>query len=170
MPTRILEAHIKSNSVITHEIVDNELVFTVVGAGKLTFQPQAVSETNRHRAELHGWIQRISDAAAISRDPETGKPATALEKYEAMKALVDHYETGTSEWSRVRVGGGEVKGQLFKALCVIYPAKTPDDIRAWLDGKSKDEKKALRQSKKVRDAIASFTDGSEGDDILAELE
>jgi len=87
-----------------------------------------------------------------------------------MAALVAHYKSGTSEWSRVSAGTGEPKGQIFRALAVIYPNQTPERLREWFSGKTKNDQKVIRKSSKVRDAIATFTDGSAGDAILEELD
>jgi hypothetical protein len=155
----------KSNSVITHEVVgdpemseQNTIIFNVLGAGKTMLETGRLSRQNLYRAAIHGMIQRISDAAAISRDPETGKPATPAEKLAAMSALVEHYHSGTSEWSRVGVGGGPKGGFLFEALVRMYPAKTAEDIRTWLDGQSKSAQAALRANPKVAAIISTIRD------------
>lgn len=159
----------KSNSVITHSVAGNVLTFNVIGFGELKFDTDKVSNECANHAALHGFTQRISDAAAISRDPETGKSATPQEKYDAMAQLIAHYESGTSEWSRVRSDGAP-KGVLFRALCIVYPNRSLEEIREWLKGKSKADKAEMRQSQKVRDAIATFTDGAAGDAMLEELD
>ena len=158
----------KSNSVITHSVTGNVITFNVIGFGALKFDTDKVSNECANHAALHGFVQRISDAAAMSRDPKTGKPATPQEKYDAMAALVAHYESGTPEWSRVRAGDGSPKGQTLRALCIAFPNKTPEEIKTWFGGLSKDAKSNVRASQKVRDAIATFTDTTAGDAILDE--
>lgn len=101
-----METKRKSNSVVTVQQDGTVLVFDVMGAGRLAFDVSNANAACRQHAEMHGWKQRISDAAAMSRDPETGKPATAQEKLAAMRELVEHYESGSAEWSRVGGGGG----------------------------------------------------------------
>lgn len=163
----------KSNSIIkyTYDAVSRVITYTVLGVGNIELHLDAVSPENRDYAGVHGFGQRIPDAAAIPRNPETGKSASPQEKFDAMVRLVEHYESGTSEWSRVRESGeGANRGQLFRALQIIYPARTPEQIRAVMDGWTKEQLKEVRKSQAVRDAIATFTDGSEGDAILAELE
>jgi len=66
----------KSNSVITHEIGDQRITFTVVGVGDMVMDLTKLNTAIIQRAAMHGMIQRISDAAAISRDPENGNPST----------------------------------------------------------------------------------------------
>jgi hypothetical protein len=112
----------KANSVISARLDGETIVFQVRGKSAEPDKPgPIVGETKldltkvatglHRRAEIHGWIQRISDAAAISRDPKTGHPATAQTKFEAISRLVDHYMTGSADWSPTRsraIGTDEV--------------------------------------------------------------
>lgn len=147
----------KANSVITHRVsaINSEvLVFEVLGVGELRFDTSQAHDIVRANAERHGWIQRISDAAAISRDPETGKPASAQDKFDAMSRLVAHYESGTAEWSRKPVAGEREKGGLlFKALCQMSPSKSPEEIRVWMGTKTKKELNKIRVSERVSAVI-----------------
>lgn len=89
----------KANSTITHiRNEDGTLTFTVLGAGSFTFDPSKAHANNRARAEVHGWLQRISDGGALSREPKTGKPATPADKMARMRAIADHYQSGAAEW------------------------------------------------------------------------
>lgn len=146
----------KANSVITHSLNTEGLhpviTFHVRGAGAITLDMDRLSADVVQRAAIHGMIQRISDAAAISRDEETGLPATPEEKLEAMSRLVAHYESGTSEWSRVAEAGPK-GGVLFKALCEMFPDRDAKSIREWLDELSKKEQTALRADPKVKAII-----------------
>lgn len=147
----------KANSVIGVEVMpDGILRFVVKGAGDLYYDKSKAHPDNRAHAEDHGWIQRISDSAALSRNPENGQAATPAEKLEAMKRLVAHYESGTPEWSRVREAGPK-GGFLFEALCRMYAvSKTPEQIRAYLDGLSDKEQAALREDDAVAPVIAEI--------------
>jgi hypothetical protein len=159
----------KANSVITHEIVGGEITFTVRDAGAVTLNVAKLSDRVRDRAMLHGMIQRISDAAALSRDPATGIPATPADKLASMRALVDHYETGTEEWNRRRAGGDG--GVLVRALMELYPTKTREQIGEFLAGKSAREKDALKRSAKVAPIIERMErDAGRGLDGNAMLE
>jgi len=145
----------KSNSVITHEVMGDgtsaRISFNVKDAGTVTLDVGNVSSDIYNRAALHGLIQRVSDAAAISRDPATGKPATPADKLAAMKAIVDHYNSGTSEWSRRREGGGgETGGLLYLALARAYPGKHPDELREFVKARSSAERNALLISEKLK--------------------
>lgn len=103
-------AAIKSNQIISTEIVGDIITFTVRGAGKAVFDTARASEACRERAQMHGWVQRISDAAAQARDPETGASASPTEKLAAMARLVEHYESGVEEWALRAAGGAGGEG------------------------------------------------------------
>jgi hypothetical protein len=147
----------KSNSVITHSLSEDgsTITFHVQGAGDVVIDMNKLSPVILLRASQHGIIQRISDRAAIGRDPETGKSASAGDKLDAMQELAEHYMTGTSEWS-LTGNGGPRGGMLFRALCRLYEGKPADEIQTWLGTKNANEKKALRKSKPVADIIATI--------------
>jgi hypothetical protein len=150
----------KSNSVITHEVQRNEnggleIAFKVIGAGTTTLKLENVSQSNKDRALVHGFIQRISDAAALSRNPSNGQPATPAEKLAAMQELVEHYMSGTDEWTRKRSGGGGAQdsGLLLEALTRMYPAKSREQLNAWLKARSAQERAGLMAEERVKATI-----------------
>ena len=97
----------KANSVVTTRLdEDGFLIISVIGSGEIRFDMDKASVVNRARAEVHGWTQRLVDAAAMSRDAETGKPASPADKYEAIKELAEYYMNGAEEWARRGAGGG----------------------------------------------------------------
>lgn len=128
------------------------------------------------QAMMHGLKQKLVDAAAISRNPDTGRAASVADKYDAVKEVYDRLLSG--EWNKRREGGaGASGGLLFRALCRMYDGKkTPDDIRVFLDGKTDAEKAALRKNSKVAAIIEDIRaesakdSGASGDDLLADLE
>ena len=126
---------------------------------------------------IHGLKQKLVDAAAISRNPETGRAASVADKFDAVKEVYDRLLSG--EWNKRREGGagGSAGGLLFRALCRMYDGKkTPDDIKAFLDAKTDAEKAALRKNSKVAAIIEEIRaesakgDAPSGDAILAGLE
>lgn len=101
----------RANAVVTTTQEGNVLVFKVHGAGETRLDLAKLSAGVKDRAMLHGLVQRVSDRAAISRNPENGQAATPQDKLARMQALVDWYNTGTGEWSPTRTaGGGKAKG------------------------------------------------------------
>lgn len=159
----------KSNSVITHNVSEDTFItFNVLGVGSLTLDTTNLSNECRNRAMIHGMIQRISDAAAISRDTETGQPATAQEKFDAMKRLVDHYESGTAEWSRVAAAGEGKSGGLLARALVKITGKPMAEVQEWMTAQDKADLSRLRHSPQVSEAIASFR-SADTEEVAARL-
>ena len=143
----------------------------------LAIRATDLSPTIVAQAIIHGLKQKLVDAAAISRNPETGRAASVQDKFDAVKEVYDRLLAG--EWNKRREGGsgGSAGGLLFRALCRMYDGKkTADDIRAFLDAKTDAEKAALRKNSKVAAIIEeiraeSAKDGDVNtDDLLADLE
>ena len=142
----------------------------------LAIRATDLSPTIVAQAIIHGLKQKLVDAAAISRNPETGRAASVQDKFDAVKEVYDRLLAG--EWNKRREGGsGASGGLLFRALCRMYDGKkTADDIRAFLEGKTDAEKAALRKNSKVAAIIEeicaeSVKDGDvNADELLADLE
>lgn len=125
----------KSNSVVTHERPANRptiVIFRVKDAGEIEFDMEKCSDAVITRFQYHGAIQRISDAAAIGRDPATGKPlpdAPAL-KLGNMRRLADHYMSGSDDWSPAREAStGPGLDRLILAAVCEATGKTDADVR-----------------------------------------
>lgn len=122
---------------------------------------------------MHGLKQKLVDAAAISRNPDTGRSATVDDKYNAVKGVLDRLLAG--QWNKSRgEGSGTSGGLLFRALCQMYADKTPEAIKAFLDKKTPAEKAALRATPKIAAIIdtlrADKADDIDADELLAGLE
>lgn len=130
----------------------------------LTFSNGAVIQCDVHnfdpviiaQATLHGFKQKLVDAAAISRNPDTGRSATIDDKYQAVKEVYDRLMSG--QWNKTRGDGtgSGTGGLLFRALCLHYPTKTAEAIRSFLDKKSATEKTALRNVPAIAAIIATL--------------
>lgn len=153
------------------------LVLTFSHGETLTMRKADLSPTIIAQAVMHGLKQKLVDAAAISRNPETGRAASVADKFDAVKEVYDRLLSG--EWNKRREGGagGASGGLLFRALCRMYDGKkTPDDIRAFLEAKTDAEKAALRKNAKVAAIIEEIRAESakpgdaSADDLLADLE
>ncbi len=114
-----MQTKAKGNSVITHALEGDKITFTVLGAGAVTMDTEKLHDDIMQRAAIHGLIQRISDAAAIGRDPETGRSASPAEKLAAMTELVAYYETGTADWKRTGTGEGSGKSITIEAIARV---------------------------------------------------
>lgn len=99
----------KANQVVSYEIntEDGTITFTVKGHSPLVMDMTKLHSDNINRAAFVGMAQvRIVDAAAVNRADKDGNLLDEAErtriKYERMKKLVDHYESGSADWN-VRV-------------------------------------------------------------------
>ena len=153
------------------------LVLTFSHGESLTIKPADLSPTIVAQAIMHGLKQKLVDAAAISRNPETGRAASVADKFDAVKEVYDRLLSG--EWNKRREGGagGAAGGLLFRALCRMYAGKKDADaIREFLEGKTDAEKAALRKNAKVAAIIEEIRAEStkpgdaNADDLLADLE
>lgn len=137
-----------------------------IDAGKL--KPEILAQ-----ALMHGLKQKLVDAAALTRDTETGRAATIETKFEAVKAVLDRLIEG--EWNKRREGV-PTGGLLKRALLEIYAGrKTPEQIQSYLDARTDKEKAALRKNPDIATVIERLRLEDAGDDdtsvdLLAELE
>lgn len=131
-----------------------------------------LSKEIQSMALLHGLKQKIVDAAAISRNTETGRSATIEDKYEAAKEVAERLVTGA--WNKIREGGGGGGGGLLlQALVNLYPTKSREELEEFISGKSKAEQSALRVNPKIAAEIAKIQSARaaiDSDDLLGELE
>lgn len=164
--------------VISCEIADDfkSMRLTCVTGESLVLGVGDITPTVGAQALFHGLKQKLIDAAAISRDPDTGKSATPDDKWNAVKTVYERLLRG--EWNAARgEGGGAGNGLLFRALTRLYPTKTANQLREFLDGKSAKEQSALRANPKIAAIIEEIkaemekaAPDTDTDSMLAELE
>jgi hypothetical protein len=177
------EAKVKSNSVMTVKQMDGKLVFTFLGAGEFTFDPDKASAENRARAMMHGFKQRIADGAALSRDTTTGLAATPEEKMAEARKIAEHYESGSTDWALKVAEGGAADGTwLTKALVALGKAATVEEAMEKVvalagkkfGGETGKARKALLADPKVAKAVldlkaAAIKADSSADSMLDEI-
>jgi hypothetical protein len=149
-----------------------QLVFS--NGKTLVVNPLEFAEEIREQAMIHGFKQKLIDAAAIGRDPDTGKSATIDDKYEAVREVFDRLAEG--EWNKPREGA-PTGGLLLRALLRYFDGKKDrEQLVAWLGAKSDAEKAALRKNAKIAAIIEEIkaeredTDGIDSDALLEEAE
>lgn len=76
-----------------------KVMFTFADLPPVEFDPEKASEANRKYAAMHGWMARIGDNAAIQKSAENGYVVTETMRREAVLELVNHYHSGTVDWS-----------------------------------------------------------------------
>ena len=172
----------KRNATISATIVTNDtdnrpcaLLLRFANGEMLSIAASQLQQSIMEYAIWHGLKQKLVDAAAISRNQETGRPATVEDKYQAVKAVYDRLLAG--QWNATREGGGNAGGLLFQALCRMYAGrKTPDQLREFLADKSDAEKTALRKNPRVAQIIEEIraeqgkAANIDTDELLGELE
>ena len=157
-----------------------DLTLTFSDGRELVVRMSKLSEEIQRQAILHGLKQKLCDAAAISRDPATGRAATIDTKYDAVKEVFDRITSADGEWNKKReAGAGGSGGLLLAALVRMYAGrKTKDDLRTFLDGKTLSEQAALRKNPRVAEIIEEIKaerakdgdDDVDSDEMLNELE
>ena len=165
----------KRNATISATINGTTLALTFANGENLTVRGDTLNSDVQQYAMMHGLKQKLVDAAAISRNPETGRAATVEDKYQAVKAVYDRLLGG--QWNATREGGGNAGGLLAQALTRMYAGrKTAEDIKAFLAEKSDAEKAALRKNPRVAQIIEDIraeqgkTADIDTDELLGELE
>ena len=153
------------------------LVVDFAHGKRIEVRPSQLVASVQEQAMFHGLKQKLVDAAAISRNPETGRSASIEDKYQAVWTVYDRI-TRLGEWNAVRGEGGTgTGGLLFAALCRMYAGrKTEEELRDWLGTKDKKAQAALRKNPKIADLIETIkaerggADDDAGADLLDELE
>lgn len=92
------KARQRANSAYTFRVEDGVMVWDYPGIGTLRFDPAKASATNRARAMMYGWKQRINDAAALDADKATGK-VDPKAKFAEQQRLIEHLESGAEDWN-----------------------------------------------------------------------
>ena len=141
------------------------LAITFANGNILILTTDMLSVEITNHALLHGLKQKLVDAAAISRNPDTGRSATIDDKEAAVREVLERIIGPDGRWNKGRgEGEGNTGGLLLSALCQLYPAKTTADLRAWLATKSNDQKKALRDTPKIASIMAEIKAARAKDD------
>ena len=130
---------------ISADIYGTVLTFTFSDGQEIVIDAATLTPEIQRDAMMHGLKQKIADAAALSRNPETGRSAGLLDKRAAMREVIDRLQAGM--WNKTRDGGsgGGSGGLLFRALCEYKPHTPPEQLRAWLAAKDKAEQAKLRK-------------------------
>lgn len=163
-----------TRDIITTIDPENQTMIIKFSNGKeIVVDVPLLSLKIRAMAMMHGLKQKLVDAAAISRNPDTGRTADIDDKYNAVKEVYDRLISG--EWNKKRGEGAEPRGGLlFAALCRLYPAKSPDVLREWLGKQDKKTQAQLRANPKIAAIIDEIRAEGAGnintDELLSELE
>lgn len=166
-----------SSELVTNGDLEYQLNLTCSNGQAIKITTEMLSPEIKQQALFHGLKQKLVDAAAISRNPDTGKAASPDDKWAAVIEVFERITAAGGTWNKVREGGaGGSGGLLMRALCRLYASKTQDQIREYLDGKTDAEKTALRKNPKVAEMIETIRAETgkaanvDTDELLSELE
>lgn len=164
----------KRQPTIETAVIDGVLRLTFSHGEVLEINPAELTPEIVEAATLHGLKQKLVDAAAISRNTETGRSATVEDKFAAVREVCLRLKAGL--WNALREGGGGGGGLLFRALCRVYPEKSPETLTAFLAARTDAQKAALRKNPKIASAIDALraetgkSSAIDTDELLGELE
>lgn len=154
--TKTTETRIPAISVET-DLDTMSLAITFGTGNTLDLTTNMLSTEVANQALLHGLKQKLVDAAAIGRNPDTGRSATMADKEAAVREVFERIIGPDGRWNKGRgEGEGNTGGLLLSALCRLYPAKTSTDLREWLGTKDADQKKALRETPRIATIMAEI--------------
>lgn len=172
----------RKNATITVESTETEIVFNVVGQDRpLTLNVAELSESVRSHAMLHGLIQKVSDAAALSKNDD-GTPADPADKFAAMSTAVTRLMEGN--WKKPAGEVTQPTGLIFRAyytvICAAMKAAKkpiPDEavLREMYDRKDRSAQLALRNNPDIAAEITRLksanvkTSTVDTDSLLGEL-
>lgn len=148
------------NSLIRSTVENGILILTVGNditghIGEITIERGALNDAVFDAALFHGLTQKVSDAAAISKDELSGNAVEdAKLKFSEMFKVAERLIGPDGEWSARRGdGSGPVSGLIFRAFeewatamakSRKKPVPSADAIRAVYDAKTRAEQLALR--------------------------
>lgn len=179
----------RSNSAYSFGVKDGKLTWTFPQFGVIALDPDKVSAVNRARAMIFGLKQRVIDAAALDADA-SGK-VDPQAKFDEMKRMVEHLESGTDDWNlKPSAGTTGPASYVTKALVALgtyqgQDVSTPEKANAFVKRVAEAPKLKLKgemgkarawleaNSKQIRDKIAELRAGEapaiDADAQLAEL-
>lgn len=164
------------SKLITHAY-DREtgiLTFNVEGVEGFTIDTRATSDNIREAAMVHGFVQKISDAAAMPKSelPKDAKKAATV-KRDAMLVVRDRLVAG--DWKRpAGEGGGAVSGLIFRAYAEFAtataiakkkPVPSDEKLREVYGAMDRAKKLSLRNVPEIAEIIERIK--SERGDVTA---
>lgn len=131
------------------------VAITVNGTSKapIVLRFAQCSDAVRAEAMGYGMEVRLTRRAALDRNEKTGLAASPLDKYEAIRALAEHYATGTDAWAMAGGGGGGGLSADTRALIdalVRALGLTPDVAEEQVRGMTTAERDALRVDAEIK--------------------
>jgi hypothetical protein len=163
-------------AAISADIFKFTLTLNFADGRELVIDASKLRPEIQDMAMMHGLKQKLVDAAALSRNPENGQPASISDKYDAVKRVADRLLSADGQWNEGRGEGGTAapnSNLLLRAL-MRMTGKDETYVRDFMSSKSKAEIAALRKNPKVIAIIAEMqaatvVNGVNTDELLGEL-
>jgi hypothetical protein len=132
------------------------------GAGesvrRRVFHRERAHLDTRAYAEMHGWKQRVIDSAAVERTDEEGRlvpdELRDATQWTNICSMIDHYESGTADWSIRAPGQGGDGGLLVKAM--VRAGAAEEAARAAVKSMDRKTQNAMLTHEKLRDHVAAI--------------
>jgi len=134
--------------------IDGTLLTISMGAEVLQIDASALTGTMQRHALMHGLKQKICDAAAIGRNPETGKSATDAEKIAAMRTVIARVVAG--EWNSTQRGTGSAANEILIEALHRVTGKALEQLRAYVAEQKRSTIEALRLNPRIAETIAEI--------------
>ena len=135
---------------------DGALVLEFRHGEVLRLHPESLNPEIQRAAMIHGLKQKLVDAAAISRDTATGRAATIVTKFDAVKEIFDRITGAGGEapsWNKPRAGGAGGQGGLLARAIARYKNVEVAAAKAYLDRLTDAQKQALRVDPRIATII-----------------
>ena len=112
---------------VTINVAEETVTFKRIATGETAvIRAKDAHADMRHYAMLHGFKQRGADNGAVERKTKDGRIRTAAEqealRWENVRTMVDHINSGTSRWNVREPGAGGAKKPIIDVDLVIRAA------------------------------------------------
>jgi hypothetical protein len=156
MNTKTTTTETSRKAAVSIDVFKTTITLNFANGKELSFDMLECDDEIITQAQIHGFKQKLADAAAIARNPETGASATADDKYAAVKEVFDRITAKGGQWNKNREGGEASPNLLIRAL-MEYKSAERERIVAWLDGKTKEEVAAIRKVPAIATIMARLS-------------
>jgi hypothetical protein len=148
----------KERAIINQSI--GEITWPFSDGRSQTLHLERLSPEVKAYAVYHGLKQKGSDAMALPAEKFPGNRVPESAKWDALRAVIDHLESGSLNWNPERLASGpsvtSVKF-LLDALCERYTKRTREQHVEFLKEKSREEQLALAQDERLKPIIERMT-------------
>ena len=157
------------------DIFNTTVTVTFANGQDLAVDVSTLSPEMQQQAMLHGIKQKLVDAGALSRNTETGKPASVDDKYAAVAEVHGRLLAGVWHKERAKKADETVasKDLLARALMQMT-GKDRAYVDDYLSAKTKEQRNALKKNPRVAAIVAELSaatvsNGINTDELLGEL-